>query len=137
MSSSNPFEDMIKDLLSEAYKGESFGRAESIPLPEEMGKLASDTLAEEYKHIHKVGMTLPVSFERFLEYEPRKGSYVPTGSRLAQKTGWLWGLLKYKLWRKLEKSLEKSRHFHGISGYEWDDATYSDFKQERVWKDAD
>lgn len=137
MSNTNPLENMIKYLLSEAYKGESFGRADSLPLPEEMGKLASDTLAEEYKHVHKIGMTIPVSFERFMEYEPRKGSYVPTGNKLVQKIGWLWGLVKYKLWRGLEKSLEKSRHFHGVSGYEWDDATYAEFEQKKVWRDEE
>lgn len=82
--------------------------------------------------ITKIGMKLPISWEA-LAGNPRKGHYVPVGVKWIQWVGWASGLALFKVWRALEKTLDKSRHFSGVSGYEWEDAEYQEFSQRRKW----
>lgn len=78
--------------------------------------------------VKKYGAAFPISFEQLLDTNQDR-ELVPTGNKTLQRIGWFIGLLKYKLWRMLEGSLEKHRAFSGVSGYDWDDAMYSKFKQ--------
>lgn len=119
-------DDFIKN-LTKAMNDElmkSYGEPTSFKLPEE----------EPYPEVtlKKAGMELPFTWEA-LTKDTRKGEYVPTGNKTLQRIGWLWGLLKYKAYRKLESSLEKSRHFQGVGGYDWEEAEYREFKQEMKW----
>lgn len=86
--------------------------------------------------IVKHGFLQDFSWEA-LTNDTRKGEYVPAGNKTLQRIGWFWGLLKYKAYRKLESSLEKSRHFQGVGGYDWEEAEYREFKQKTKWVEED
>jgi|SRR6185437_5725531 len=87
--------------------------------------------------IEKRGVKLPMSWEALHRTESRYGTYVPTGNKLLQRVHWAYGLALYKTWRWLEKRLDKNRHFHGVSGYEWEDAEYRKFKQATKWVETE
>lgn len=108
------FNDEIRRLLEDAYKDKTYPPG----------------IATEGLQVKKYGMYVPITLEQLLNTNQNNArELVPTGSKTLQRIGWFIGLLKYKLWRKLEKSLEKHRAFSGVSGYDWDDALYSEFKQ--------
>ena len=88
----------------------------------------------EQPTVHKYGAVFPITFERLLDTSDDR-ELVPTGNKTLQRIEWFIGLLKYKLWRKLEKSLEKHRSFSSVGGYDWEDATYSKFKQRTKFVD--
>lgn len=83
---------------------------------------------KEQPTIHKYGAVFPITFERLLDTNKDR-ELVPTGSKTLQQIGWFIGLLKYKLWRRLEMSLEKHRAFSSVGGYDWEDASYHEFEQ--------
>ena len=93
---------------------------------------------DEGLQVKKYGMYVPITFEQLLNTNRSQDrELVPTGNKTLQRIEWFIGLLKYKLWRKLEKSLEKHRAFSGVGGYDWEDATYSEFKQRTKFVDKE
>lgn len=82
--------------------------------------------------IKKVGFKVPISWEALFGSE-RKGHYEPVGVKWIQWVTWVIGFIVFKAWAGLEKALDKSRHFQGVSGYEWDEAEYRPFKQKTRW----
>lgn len=87
--------------------------------------------------LEKRGMKLPMSWEAIYRTDSRRGVYVPVGNKFLQRIEWVYGLVLYKTWRWLEKRLDKIRHFHGVSGYEWEDAEYREFKQKTKWVETE
>lgn len=86
--------------------------------------------------ILKHGMLMRFSWEGLVG-ETRRGVYVPTGNKFLQQLEWAYGLVLYKIWRWLEKRLEKNRSFSAVSGYEWEDAEYRDFEQKTKWVETE
>lgn len=116
--------DFIKKLTQDLNDSlaKSYGEPAGFKLPE----------GEPYPNVQKIGMKLPFSWESVAPRKP-EGHYGPTGNKTLQRIGWLWGLLRFKAYRKLESSLDKSRHFEGVGGYDWEEAEYREFKQKTKW----
>lgn len=124
--------DFLRGLIADMNEtlAKSYGEPLTLKLPEGEPYPGGDfEFTNDFTKIEKAGLRIPFSFEQFAG-DTRKGEYVPTGSKTLQRIGWLWGLLKFKLYRKLESSLDKSRHFEGVGGYDWEESYYRDFKQE-------
>ena len=107
-------------ILSDLFK-KAYGIAETINKPEDSA----------FGNIKKHGMRMGFSWESVAPGP--KGHYEPTGIKWVQKIGWLWGLLLFKVYTKLEKSLKKTRHFNEVSGYDYEEASYKPFKQKTKW----
>lgn len=101
--------------------------------PTELADRASNKLLHEYasgkSQNIKVGMKMPVCYETIKV----TGKSVYVGNKTLQKIGWYWGLLKYKALCALEKNLEKCRHYQAVSGYDYEPASYSGFRQKTKW----
>lgn len=82
--------------------------------------------------VKKYGMKIPFTWEALLD-NPRNGHYEPTGIKWIQWIGWAYGLVLYKVWRGLEHLLNKSRHFEGVGGRDWEEAEYREFSRKRRW----
>ena len=106
-------------ILSDLFK-EAYGVAETINKP-----------ANSFGNIKKHGMRMGFSWESVAPGP--KGHYEPTGIKWVQKIGWLWGLLLFKVYTKLEKSLKKTRHFNEVIGYDYEEASDKPFKQKTKW----
>lgn len=87
-------------------------------------------------NVQKVGMKIPISWEQFVD-NPCQGHYEPVGIKWIQWITWAIGFVVFKVWVGLEKVLDRSRHFQGVSGYEWEEAEYRPFKQKRKWVEDD
>ena len=107
---------ILSDLLKKAH-----GVAETINKPDN----------SSFGHVEKRGVKMGFSWESVVPGP--KGHYEPIGIKWVQKIGWLWGLLLFKAHSKLEKSLNKTRHFNEVSGYDYDEASYDDFEQKTKW----
>lgn len=102
---------------------------EATPTPEDI-----QNLFNSINNVTKAGMNISMSWEA-LAGNKRTGHYEPYGVKWVQWVGWAAGFVLFWLWRSLEKILDKSRHFHGVSGYEWDDAEYRPFSPKTRWVD--
>lgn len=93
---------------------------------------AIENFGSSILNVQKAGMKIPFSWEALVQ-NPRNGHYEPVGIKWVQWLGWFAGLTLFKAWRGVEKLLHRSRHFEGVSGYEWEDAEYREFRQKRKW----
>lgn len=83
--------------------------------------------------IKKVGFTIPITMEALLGYTPPKGRFEPVGNKTAQFISYLGVKSLFKVYRFLERSLERSRHFVGVSGWDYEEAYLKDFEQRKRW----
>lgn len=110
--------NLLSALMNEAFE-ESYGEPQNLSKPSAFG------------HIEKHGLKIGFSLESVLR--ERKGHWEPVGVKWVQRIGWLWGLLLFKAYTRLEKSLKKTRHFNEVSGYDYEEAYYKPFKQKTKW----
>lgn len=82
--------------------------------------------------IKKLGVRIPLTWEAIANPR-RNGHFENTGVKWIQWLTWLLGLVVFKAWIGLEKALRKFRHFEGVSGYDWEEAEYSQFEQKQKW----
>jgi len=84
--------------------------------------------------IEKRGMKIPMSWEQVVGSK-RKGEYVPVGNRYAQLVSWWAGKQLFRIYQLTERRLQRFRAYREVSGYDYEEAYYDDFKQERKWVD--
>lgn len=140
MSNTDPFQGFASEFFAAAHKGESFGKAEFLPVPEkvagEVNKLFLEphTTEDDLKKIHKVGMKLPMTWEALVA-DTRKGGYVPVGNKYLQKFDWWLGKQLFRFYQATELRLQKFRHYREVSGYDYEEAEYREFEQKKVWRE--
>ncbi len=113
----------IEDYLQKIYESleRSLSNAEDVA-----------NLGQPVTTVTKVGVKLPMSWED-LAGSQRKGHYEPVGNKYTQWVSWWSGKQVFRFWQFIERCLSKFRHYESVGGYEWEDAEYREFKQERKW----
>lgn len=81
-------------------------------------------------NIEKRGFTLGFSWEMLA---PADGHSEPIGLAWLQRIGWVYYLVVWGIYRGVKRHLERSRHYVGVSGYEWEPEEFRRFTQRTKW----